>query len=229
MRQVMDRYSLKLLFCFSFFLLAGCFELAGTSAEDPSAAEPTGTSPSAANNAPVISGNPPASITVGSSYSFQPAAMDPDNDNLTFSIANQPRWIEFDSATGRISGTPLQGDEAAYEGIELSVSDGQSSGHLPQFSITVMQDQSVTGSTTLTWTPPTANDNGSLLSDLVAYKIYYGTSQGEYPNVIRVDNPGISSYVVDNLSPDTYYFVTTSINSREIESRFSNVATKIVN
>jgi len=80
----------------------------------------------------------------------------------------------------------------------------------------------------LTWTPPTKNTDGSQLTDLAAYKIYYGLSQGDYPNEIRIDNPGISTYVIDNLNPNTYYFVSTSINSAEVESDFSNVATKTI-
>ena len=98
---------------------------------------------------------------------------------------------------------------------------------MPAFSISVVQ--SASGSVTLTWTPPTRNSDGSVLEDLVGYRIYYGSSRGNYPNQIRIDGSGLTSYVVENLSPGTYYFVTTSINSREIESDYSNVATKTIN
>ena len=106
------------------------------------------------------------------------------------------------------------------------MSDTDLTASLPAFAITVAQ--AATGSVTLTWTPPTRNTDGSQLTDLAAYKIYYGLSQGNYPNEIRIDNPGITTYVIDNLSPNTYYFVSTSINEAEVESNFSNVATKIV-
>ena len=80
------------------------------------------------------------------------------------------------------------------------------------------------GSVTLSWNPPTSNGDGTVLNDLVAYKFYYGTEPGQYTHSIRIDNPGIARYVVENLVPDTYYFAATAINSLGIESRFSNEA-----
>ena len=68
----------------------------------------------------------------------------------------------------------------------------------------------------------------SNLADLAAYNFYYGTESGRYVNSIRVDIPGIASYVIENLIPDTYYFVATAVNSRSIESSYSNEATKQV-
>ncbi len=75
---------------------------------------------------------------------------------------------------------------------------------------------------------PTRNTDGSTLTDLLAYKIYYGTTQGNYPSEVRIDNPGITTYVIENLSPNTYYFISTSINESEVESDFSNVAIEII-
>ena len=180
----------------------------------------------APNGPPVISGTPSTTATVGQVYSFRPTASDPDGDTLTFSISNGPSWASFNTTNGRLSGTPGSGDVGSYNNIVISVTDGEESDSLPAFSIVV--DEPSTGSVTLTWTPPTTNTDGSPLTDIIAYKFYYGLSQGNYPNEIRVDSPGISSYVIDNLVPDTYYFVATVINSDEIESALSNVATQTV-
>ncbi len=65
--------------------------------------------------------------------------------------------------------------------------------------------------------------------DLAGFKIYYGTSPGSYPNQITINNPGVTTYVVDNLSVNTWYFVSTAFNSSAGESDFSNVATKTIN
>jgi len=178
------------------------------------------------NNAPQITGNAPITATVDQQYVFQPSASDPDGDDLTFSIANRPLWAAFNDATGLLSGVPVQGDAAIYDNIVISVSDGELMAALPAFAIAV--SQAATGSVTLTWTPPTRNTDGSPLTDLAAYKIYYGLSEGDYPNEIRIDNPGISSYLVENLSPNDYYFVSTSVNFSDVESDFSNVAFKTV-
>lgn len=84
------------------------------------------------------------------------------------------------------------------------------------------------GSATLSWTPPTQNLDGSPLTDLAGYKIYYGNKPGNYDSSIHVDNPGLTIYVVEYLTPNTYYFVLTAINSSGVESRFSNEVSKLV-
>ncbi len=84
------------------------------------------------------------------------------------------------------------------------------------------------GSATLSWTPPTQNSDGSPLTDLTGYKIYYGNESGNYQTSIQIDNPGIAIYVVEYLTPNTYYFVLTAINSNGVESRFSNEVSKQV-
>ena len=115
---------------------------------------------------------------------------------------------------------------ADWPGIVISVSDGSLSDSLPQFTIDVVQNAD--GSITLSWTAPTENEDGTPLTDLVVYKFYYGTSPGNYSNQIRVNSPGITTYVLENLSPATYYVVATAINSSGVESRFSNEASKQV-
>jgi len=163
---------------------------------------------------------------IGDSYTFEPSASDPDGDPLTFSISNKPQWATFDSATGRLLGQVLLGDVGVYDKVRIAVSDGTRSTSLPDFSILVTD--SALGSITLSWVAPTQNADGSLLTDLAGYNIYIGQSQGSYSNQARIDNPSISTYVVENLLPDTYYVVATSINSVGVESAYSNVAVKTV-
>ena len=192
----------------------------------PGSPPPPPPPPGSGNNAPTISGSPSASAVVGSSYVFTPTASDPDGDTLTFSIVNQPSWATFDAATGMLAGTPAAGTEGNYANIRIDVSDGSASASLPEFTVSVTQV--AVGSATITWTAPTQNTDGSALTDLDAYMIYYGVSEGTYPNQVRIDNPGLTSYVIENLPPDTYFFVATSINTNGVESTFSNVTTKTV-
>jgi hypothetical protein len=182
--------------------------------------------PPSGNTPPTISGSPPSAVTIGNAYSFAPTATDPDGDALSFSVANLPGWANFDSTSGEVSGEPTPGDVGQYVDIGISVTDGVDSASLPQFSVTV--NQVALGSVTLSWTPPTQNEDGSALTNLAAYKFYYGTVPGTYINSIRVDNAGIASYVIENLTPETYYFVATAVNGNGVESRFSNEATKQV-
>ena len=178
------------------------------------------------NSAPTISGNPAKAVTEGTQYSFTPDAGDPDGDSLSFSITNKPSWAAFDTGTGRLSGTPQAGDVGSYADIVISVSDGQASASLGAFSITV--EAIAMGSVTLSWSPPTENTDGTALTDLAGYRIYWGTTSGSYPNSVSIDNPGVTTYVVENLVPGTYEFVATSYNTSGVESDYSAPATKTV-
>jgi hypothetical protein len=120
----------------------------------------------------------------------------------------------------------LLGDVGVYEQIVIRVSDGASTTSLSPFSITVLQG--ALGSVTLSWTAPNQNTDGTSLIDLEGFRLYYGVSEGNYPNRIEIEGTGIVSYVVENLLPDTYYVVATSVNSVGVESAFSNVVEKIV-
>jgi hypothetical protein len=82
---------------------------------------------------------------------------------------------------------------------------------------------------TLNWNPPTENTDGTPLTNLSGYDIHYGTSSGSYTQTITVSNPGIATYVVDNLTPGTYYFSVAAINSQGIESPLSPQVSTTVN
>src|SRR6056297_44725 len=178
------------------------------------------------NSAPTISGTPAKAVTEGSQYTFTPGASDPDGDSLSFSITNKPSWAAFDTGTGRLSGTPQAGDVGTYADIVISVSDGQATASLGAFAITV--EAIAMGSVTLSWSPPTENTDGTTLTDLAGYRIYWGTTSGSYPNSVTIDNPGLNTYVVENLTPGTYEFVATSYNTSGVESDYSAPATKTV-
>jgi hypothetical protein len=198
--------------------------LMGCSSSNPSTigGPGNGNNPPGANSAPSISGNPTTVVVVGTAYSFTPSATDPDNDVLTFSATNLPSWLDPDSSTGTITGTPGNGDIGQFDNIVISVSDGSLSAALPAFSLTVQQ--TADGKATLTWTPPTQNNDGSALTDLSGYRIYIGTESGIYNQNITVGTAGIATYVIENLVPDTYYFVITAVNQLGVESDLSNEA-----
>lgn len=85
-----------------------------------------------------------------------------------------------------------------------------------------------TGQMILTWTPPTKNTNGTPLTDLAGYKVYWGTAQGVYPNAVAVNNPGATGHTLSQLQPATYFSVVTAVNRAGVESAFSNAASKVI-
>ena len=85
------------------------------------------------------------------------------------------------------------------------------------------------GAITLNWTAPTENTDGTPLTDLSGYDIHYGTKSGNYTQSVSVSNPGIATYVVDNLTPGTYYFSVSAVNSTGTESPLSSEVAATVN
>ena len=76
--------------------------------------------------------------------------------------------------------------------------------------------------------PPTENSDGTALTDLAGYRIYYGRSASALDQVVAIGNPGLTSYLVENLSPARWYFSMTTLNSRGVESGRSATASKTV-
>lgn len=182
------------------------------------------TPPVQQNTAPTISGTPIQAVNMTASYAFIPNASDADGDALAFSIANKPEWADFDTATGRLSGTPTPADVGTYSGITITVNDGAASRSLQPFSIAVTQ--TAVGNALLSWTPPTQNVDGSQLSGLSGYRIYYCTSPEALTQSIEIGD-GLSSYVVEGLSPATWYFSMKAL-ANGTESDFSGVASKTI-
>jgi hypothetical protein len=195
-----------------------------TGTAQPPAPVPPTPPPGSTNHAPTISGTPTASVNASAPYTFTPTAADADGDTLAFTIQNKPAWAAFNTTSGRLSGTPAAADVGTYSNISITVSDGKTSTALSAFAIAVTTV--ATGRATLSWTAPTENTDGSTLSNLAGYRIRYGTSVSALTQTIVIDNASVTTYVVENLSPATWYFAVTAVNSQGAESSNSNVANK---
>lgn len=195
----------------------------GTAQPAPPAPAP-GPVPPAGNHAPTISGTAPAAVNASSAYNFVPSAADADGDTLAFSIQNKPAWATFNTSTGQLSGTPGASDVGTYSNIAISVSDGAASTAMSAFAIAVTTVSN--GRATLSWMPPTENTDGSTLANLAGYRIRYGTSASSLSQTIVIDNASVTTYVVEDLAPATWYFAVTAVTSSGTESNNSNVANK---
>lgn len=83
------------------------------------------------------------------------------------------------------------------------------------------------GSASLEWLAPATATDGSALSQLAGYRIYYGNDVNQLNETIDVSNPGVLTYVVEGLAPGTYYFAVTAFNATG-ESTRSNAGRKII-
>ncbi|HEX4674258.1 MAG TPA: fibronectin type III domain-containing protein [Steroidobacteraceae bacterium] len=178
-----------------------------------------------------ISGTPTTTTVADRTYTFEAAATDTDNRSITYSIKNKPSWATLNAQTGALTGYPYASNVGTFAGIVITASDGVSSASLPAFSITVEKPGSsgtTNGTATVNWQPPTQNTNGTVITNLAGYTIEYGTNKSNLTSSVKVANPGLTSYVIENLAAGTYYFGVTAYNSAGQTSSLSGVVSKTI-
>ncbi len=77
----------------------------------------------------------------------------------------------------------------------------------------------------IAWSAPVTNTDGTSLTDLAGYKLYYGPSSGVYSGYVNLGD--ITSVSLTTLAtmlpaPGTYYISLTVYNATGVESSFSN-------
>ena len=181
------------------------------------------------NLPPTISGIPKTvAFYATRTYIFKPDASDPEGETLEFFIEftdlnTAPDWISFDKNRGEISAQPEInhiGDE--YE-ITISVSDGTNQTYLQPFTFSIIPGIETA---TISWNPPTENEDGTALEDLAGYNIYYGTKEGDYNESIQLNTTDHTTYTIENLLLPEYFFAMTAFDIYGNESKFSNSVRK---
>ena len=98
----------------------------------------------------------------------------------------------------------------------VSTTDVQPSGDVPAGA----------GAATLVWTAPTKNMDGTPLTTLAGYKVYYGTTPGVYTSLVVGD---VNTYQIVGLTKgQTYYFTVTAYDTYGNESDYGPVASKLI-
>ena len=84
---------------------------------------------------------------------------------------------------------------------------------------------SVVSAVSLNWQAPTENVDGSSLTDLAGYRIYYGSGSRDYSDMIDVTNASAVTETLDLVSGD-YYVAMTALDQDGNESAYSNEVLK---
>lgn len=79
----------------------------------------------------------------------------------------------------------------------------------------------------LRWQPPTQNVDGTPLTDLAGYNVYWGTESRSYGAPHTIGDPSITEWEVD-LPPGRYYFALTAFDREGSESGYSNEVIKTI-
>lgn len=75
-----------------------------------------------------------------------------------------------------------------------------------------------TGTITFEWDPPVENENGSRLTNLAGYRLYWGPPERPFQNRIDIDSPGTTSYVLKDLPDGEWHLGISAVNERGVES-----------
>ena len=78
----------------------------------------------------------------------------------------------------------------------------------------------------LSWVAPAEReDNSSIsLTEIAGYQVFYGQTQGQYPNSISINDGTAVGYTFTDFPAGTYYFVVTTVDTEGRESQFSSEA-----
>ena len=205
--------------------VAACDSGAPTQVNSESGTVAGSTPPTAPNQPPTITLPSESQVLVGREVAVVPTARDPEGKALTFSVQNKPAWMRFSSSTGELSGTPAPVHVGSYRDVRITVSDGQSQ---VSATTTVVVVASADGRATLNWSAPSQRTDGSPLTDLAGFRIYFGHSRNDLRYVIEVKDPGARSWVVEELTRGAWFFAATAFDRAGKESDRSNVASKSI-
>lgn len=86
----------------------------------------------------------------------------------------------------------------------------------------------VSGSASVSWLPPQQNADGSALTDMAGFRIYYGSGADSLTEVVNIASVGVTRYVIDNLAAGTWFFAVRAFNTAGVEGELSNVASKTI-
>jgi hypothetical protein len=80
----------------------------------------------------------------------------------------------------------------------------------------------------LRWDAPTRYADGSPISGVGGYVVYWGTQSGNYTNSHRIENAATTEWRADIPQAGTYYFALTAFDVAGIESDYSNEIVKSI-
>jgi hypothetical protein len=84
------------------------------------------------------------------------------------------------------------------------------------------------GSSTVYWTKPTKNSDGTTLTNLAGYKVVFGNSASNLNQSKSISDPNATSTTIAALGSGTWYFAVRAVNSSNVESSNSTVVSKTI-
>jgi len=80
---------------------------------------------------------------------------------------------------------------------------------------------------TLRWQAPTENVDGSPLTDLAGFNVYWGSSSRNYTGSHPITSAAVTEWEA-TVAAGSYYFAVTALDSEDNESAYSNEVLKAI-
>jgi hypothetical protein len=148
------------------------------------------------------------------------------NDNEDGDISSQIEWssdIDGRLGVGTNFNTQLS---IGKHSIRASVTD---SGGSNADTSTIISIVSASGTAKISWTPPNQNTDETELTDLLGYKVYFGTSETNLNQYRATEDANGTELNLSGLNNNTtYYFAVVAFNNFYVESEPSNISSKII-
>lgn len=138
-----------------------------------------------------------------------------DSSTLTWSVTGATSCTANGGWSGSrpLSGTFGTGPLTSTTSFGLSCS-GAAGNALQSVSVEVLDKW-------LRWQAPTQNVDGTPITDLAGYVVYWGTQSRNYIGDHRIEDPAVTEWEAD-IAPGYYYFALTAFDAAGNESGYSN-------
>jgi hypothetical protein len=152
----------------------------------------------------------PASIEQGQSATLSWTSTDAD------SCVASNGWSGTRSTMGSLSVSP------AATAIYTLTCSGEGGSTSDSVTVTVNEPAPSGQDINLSWVAPAEREDGTpiSMSEIAGYKIYYGTSQGQYTTSIDINDGSAEGYTITGLPSGTYYIVVTTYDVDGLESGY---------
>ena len=113
----------------------------------------------------------------------------------------------------------LSSGQSLVDTLTVSSVDGT----IQNVSVVIVGADDTTAQATLSWVPPVERQDNTPISlaEIAGYRIYYGSTQGQYPVHVDVADGNTTGYTFTGFSRGTYYFVITTYDTNGRESTYS--------
>lgn len=125
---------------------------------------------------------------------------------------------------GYAGGTTVGGSSGASSATPAQTSASASSAS----AASAVNAATGTGEALISWLPPAENTDGTTLTDLTGFNVYFGKDPQKFDQIVTLDCHWCLWTRISDLGPGTWYFAVKSFNKSGIESAFSSVMSKTI-